>query len=290
MDYDRFAYSGLGQRKPWRLPAGARIAAWVTPNIEHFHYDKPGIAFAEMTARFSPDVLNYSWRDYGNRIGIFRMMETFARIGIKATCAINAEAAERYAPIVAEGNRQGWEWMAHGLSNSILHVGLEVEAERKMIRQALDMIARATGQRPRGWLGPALTETPATLDLLAEEGIEYVADWVNDEQPYDLRVRKGRMVALPYSVEIGDIPTFLMHRKSGEDFYREIVDQFDVLYAEGATNPRVMSIALHPFLSGHPFRIRYLERALAHIKAHDGVWIATGAEILDWYNKTPVAG
>jgi peptidoglycan/xylan/chitin deacetylase (PgdA/CDA1 family) len=283
MDHDRYAYSAIVRRAPLKLPNDARVALWVTPNVEHFHYDKPAISFVELTARFTPDVLNYSWRDYGSRVGIFRLIETLARHGIKATAALNAEAAERYPAIIEEGNKQGWEWMAHGLSNSLFHAGLDEATERRMIRATIAAIAAHTGQRPRGWLGPGLTETEATPDFLAEEGIEYVADWVNDELPYELRVRNGRLVALPYSVEIGDIPAFLVHGMNGAEFERMIIDQFDVLYAEGQTSPRMMSIALHPFLVGHPFRIKYLDRALAHIAAHDKVWIATGSEILDWY-------
>jgi allantoinase len=149
----------------------------------------------------------------------------------------------------------------------------------------LDTITQGTGKKPRGWLGPALTETDNTLDLLAEAGIEYVADWCNDEQPYTLKTRHGPIVAIPYTLEIGDIPVFLQHGSSAEDFYRMIVDQFDTLYEDGLKQPRVLSIALHPFLVGHPFRARHLERALAHIRQRDAVWITTGGAIVDWYKS-----
>ena len=166
----------------------------------------------------------------------------------------------------------------------MLFTGMPEEAERPIIEGTLETIAQVTGRRCRGWLGPALTETGATLDLLAEAGIDHVADWCNDELPYSLTVRSGaRLTAIPYTLEIGDIPVFLQHGGSGEQFHDMIVDQFDVLYAEGALRPRVMCIALHPFIIGHPFRAKHLERALAYIKGHDRVWIATGSEIVDWW-------
>jgi peptidoglycan/xylan/chitin deacetylase (PgdA/CDA1 family) len=175
--------------------------------------------------------------------------------------------------------------MAHGHNNSSLFTGMPEEAERGLIGQVLGTTAKATGRKVRGWLGPALTETDHTLDLLAEAGIDYVADWCNDELPYSMKTRSGPIVAMPYTLEIGDIPVFLMHGGTGEDFYRIVVDQFDTLYEDGTRVPRVMSIALHPFLCGHPFRARHLERALAYIRGHDRVWLATGSQIVDWYRE-----
>ena len=157
------------------------------------------------------------------------------------------------------------------------------EAEQPIIQRVLDTIAECTGQRSRGWLGPALTETDNTLDILAGAGIGYVADWCNDEQPYRIKTRNGPIVAMPYTLELGDIPIFLTHGASGEDFYRTLTDQFDVLYEEGKSNPRGMCLALHPYLTGHPYRARHLERALAYIGARDAVWKTTGRELLDWY-------
>jgi allantoinase len=289
MEHGRFDYSPIAGRPPLRMPNGARVAVWITPNVEHFHWGKPAIALTQMTASLKPDVLNYAWRDYGARVGIWRIMEILERQGFVATAALNAEVCEHYPQIVQEGNRLGWEWMAHGPSNSMLFTGMPEEAERPIIAGVLDTIARATGKKSRGWLGPALTETESTLDLLAEAGIEYVADWCNDELPYTMKTRKGSIIAIPYTLEIGDIPVFLERGGSGEDFYRMVVDQFDTMYEEGARRPRVLSIAIHPFLIGHPFRARHLERALAYIKRHDAVWITTGGAIIDWY-KTESGG
>lgn len=283
MEHGRFNYSPIASRPKLALPNGARVAVWITPNVEHFHYDKPAISLTPMTAGLRPDVLNYAWRDYGARVGIWRLMEIIERQRFAATAALNSEVCLHYPEIVKEGNRLGWEWMAHGQSNSGLFTGMPEEAERPMIANVLDTIAQHTGKRARGWLGPALTETDNTLDLLAAAGIDYVADWCNDEQPYFMKTKSKPIVAMPYTLEIGDIPVFLDRGGSGEDFYRMIVDAFDTLYEDGAKNYRVLSIALHPFLIGHPFRARYLERALAHIRKHDAVWITTGSAIVDWY-------
>ena len=285
MEHGRFEYSPIVQRPALSMPNDARVALWVTPNVEHFHYDKPAMSLTPMTATLKPDVLNYAWRDYGARVGIWRLMEIFERQGIPVTAALNSEVCDRYPQIVAEGNRLGWEWIAHGHNNSSLFTGMPEQAERELIGQVLGVIEKSTGRKARGWLGPALTETDNTLDLLAEAGVDYVADWCNDELPYSMKTRKGTIVALPYTLEIGDIPVFLMHGGTGEDFYRIIVDQFDALYEDGKRIPRVMSISVHPFLCGHPFRAKHLERALGHIRGHDGVWLATGSEIVDWYRR-----
>jgi peptidoglycan/xylan/chitin deacetylase (PgdA/CDA1 family) len=286
MEHGRFAYSAIAKRPALKLPDGARVAVWITPNIEHFHYDKPAISLTPMTAGMQPDVLNYAWRDYGARVGVWRLMEIFEKHAIVATAALNSEACEYYPEIVEAGNRLGWEWMAHGVSNSMIIAGMSEDEERAMIAGVLDTIETHAGVRPRGWLGPALTESHHTLDLLAEAGVGYVADWCNDDQPYLMNTRAGPIVAMPYTLEVGDIPVFLERGGTGADFYQLIVDQFDVLWEEGAENARILSIALHPFLAGHPFRARYLDRALAHMKERDGVWFATGGEILDWFTAS----
>jgi allantoinase len=201
------------------------------------------------------------------------------------TGALNSECCNYYPEIIKAGNAQGWEWMAHGVSNSLLDNTVGADEELRTIVGVLDTIEKHTSKRPRGWLSPALTESHHTLDLLAKAGVEYVADWCNDEQPYTMTTRNGSLVALPYTLEVGDFPVFLDQGGSGEDFYRILIDQFDVLYQEGALNARVLSVALHPFLIGHPFRSRYLDRAIAYMREHDGVWFVTPSDILDWYSS-----
>lgn len=284
MNHDRFEFSPIVNRKPLELPNGARVALWVIPNLEHFHFDQPSTSIYEGTAGLKPDILNYSWRDYGVRVGIWRMIDIMKKHNIKGTAALNSEVCQEYPEIIEAGKQLGWEWMAHGTTNSSLMANLEKEEEHQIIKEVLGTIEKSTGSQPKGWLGPALTETFNTLDLLREEGIEYVADWVNDDQPYAMNVKNGSpLYSIPYSIEINDITSFLSFGHTPEQFYQMIVDQFDVLYEEGEANARVMSICLHPFLIGHPFRSKYLDKALAYITSHEDVWIATGSEIIDHF-------
>ena len=283
MEHGRFEYSPIARRPVLKMPNDARVAVWITPNVEHYHWNKPAIALTQMTTSLKPDVLNYAWRDYGARVGIWRVMEILEKHGFTATAALNAEVCEQYPDIIKEGNRLGWEWMAHGPNNSMIFTGMPEEAERPIIAGVLETIAKQTGKKSRGWLGPVVTETDNTLDILAEAGVDYVADWCNDELPYPIKTKKGSLYAIPYTLEIGDIPVFLERGGSGEDFYEMVVDQFDQLYEEGGTRPRVLSIAIHPFLIGHPFRARHLARALDHIRKHEAVWLTTGSAIIDWY-------
>jgi peptidoglycan/xylan/chitin deacetylase (PgdA/CDA1 family) len=281
--HDRFPYSAIVDRKPLRWPKGARVAVWVIPNIEHFLFDRPSTSITHATTSLVPDVLNYSWRDYGVRVGVWRLMEIMERFGIRGTVALNSDVCEHYPRIIEEGNRLRWEWMGHGTNNSTLINKQSEEDERALISHVVGTIERSTGAHPHGWLSPALSESHRTLDILAENKIEYVANWVNDEQPYPMRVKSGTMLSMPYSLEINDIPAFLDHHQSGETFGRMICEQFDVLYEDGAKTGRVMAISLHPFLIGHPHRSKHFANALAHITSRQEVWFATGSEIVDWY-------
>jgi allantoinase len=285
-EHGRFDYSAIVDRKPLRWPNGARVAVWVIPNIEFFLFDRPGVRVSGSGATLNPDVMNFSWRDYGARVGIWRMMEIMERYGVKGTVALNSDVCAKYPRIIEAGNTLGWEWMAHGTTNSILLNAQSEDEERALVRESVETIAKGTGHRPRGWLSPGLSETVRTLDLLAEAGIEYVGNWVNDEQPYPMRVKTGSMLSIPYSIELNDIPNFLELKRTGEEFGRQICDQFDVLYEDGATSGRVMAICLHPFLIGHPHRSRYFAKALEHITARSEAWVTTGSEIVDWYNRT----
>jgi len=286
MNHNRFDYSPLVQRKPFRLPGDARVAVWVIPNIEHFHIARPSTSITTATAGLVPDILNYSWRDYGVRVGVWRMMEIMDKYSVKGTAALNSEVCGHYPQIIEAGMQLGWEWMGHGQTNSRFIANMKEDEERQVIRDVIETIQRATGQRPKGWLSPALTETFHTPDLLAEEGIEYVANWVNDDQPYPMNVRKNSLYSIPYSIEINDIPAFLDIGMTGEQFYQMIVDQFDVLYEDGEASARVMSICLHPFLIGQPHRSKYFDRALKYITSRKEVWIATGWEIISHYKQT----
>ena len=283
--HGRYEYSALIDRPVLRWPNGARVALWVIPNIEHFQFNLPSTAMTRELHALNPDIRTYSWRDYGVRVGIWRLMEIMERFGVKGTVALNADVCHEYPRIIEEGKKLGWEWMGHGITNSVLLSAQPEKEERKIIEHVVKTITNSVGKAPRGWLGPALSETLNTLDILAENGIEYVGDWVNDEQPYPMQVKRGRMFSMPYSQELNDIPALLGLHQSPERFGRMICDQFDVLYEDGAKTGRVMSICLHPFIIGHPHRAKYFAQALQHITSRQEVWLATGGEILDWYKK-----
>jgi allantoinase len=263
-----YPYQPIVERPPVRWPSGARVAVWVVPNIEHFHLDLfPG----------APDVRNFSRRDYGNRVGVWRLMDTMTKYKCRGTVALNSEVGVYYPQIMKAAIELGWEFMGHGNTNSTTLSGMDRETETAVIAETRRVI-ESYGQKMRGWLGPAISETWNTLTLLREAGVEYVADWVHDDLP--VRMNNG-LCSIPYTVELNDMPLFNNPSISIADFQRRICDAFDVLYDEGAQHPRVMCIALHPFLIGSPHRIRYLDAALAHIAGHSDVWFATGGEIID---------
>jgi allantoinase len=283
--HGRYEYSAIVDRPVLRWPNGARVALWVIPNIEHFQFNLPSTAMTRELHALNPDIRTYSWRDYGVRVGVWRLMEIMERYGVKGTVALNADVCREYPRIIEEGKKLGWEWMGHGITNSMLLSAQAEKEERAIIKEVVTTIAKSVGKAPRGWLGPALSETLNTLDILAENGVEYVGDWVNDEQPYPLQVKRGQMFSMPYSQELNDIPALLGLHQSPERFGQMICDQFDVLYEDGAKTGRVMSICLHPFIIGHPHRAKYFAKALAHITSRQEVWVTTGSEILDWYKK-----
>ncbi len=263
-----FPYQAIVDRPHIEWPNGARVAVWVIPNIEHFHIEIGNAA---------PDIRNHSRRDYGNRVGVWRIMEVLAKHDVRGTVALNAEVGRFYPRIMEEVVKLKWELMGHGLTNSVSLTGLSTDKEAAVMAEAREVIEQ-WGQKMRGWLGPGLGETWHTLDLLRQHGVDYVCDWVNDDLPY--RMNNG-LYSIPYSIELNDMPLFNMPSISVDDFYRRVCETFDVLYEEGERNGRVMAIALHPFLIGVPHRIRTLDRALKYIAGHGKVWFATGSEIID---------
>jgi peptidoglycan/xylan/chitin deacetylase (PgdA/CDA1 family) len=282
----RFDYEPNPERD-FDLPNGENVALWVIPNIEHYKIDVPSTAIYPPGMEYTPDVLNYGWRDYGPRAGIWRMMDVLDKHDVRATVALNAEVCDHQPEIVEAGMERDWEFMGHGTTNAQPHVDLEEDEERKLIEATRDHIEEFTGERPRGWLGPELAETFKTPDLLAEAGFDYLCDWCNDDQPYPMHVEEGDLITVPYSIEINDIPMFLTYGMTGPQFEEAIKSQFDVLHEEGKApgNAKVMAIALHPFLTGLPFRSKHLDNALEYITGHDDVWVTTGGEIADHYNE-----
>ncbi|MGW7824082.1 polysaccharide deacetylase family protein [Streptomyces puniciscabiei] len=286
-----FAHTSSFRRPPLTLPGGARVAVWIGLNIEHFVFGRPALSLAPFTAELVPDPLNHGWRDYGVRAGFERVTGILDKHGVRASAIINADAVEHYPEVVEEGRARDWAWVAHGRNNSTWQTGMDAETEAGQIDGVVKALEAATGLRPRGWLGPALTSTLHTNEVLAGSGFDYVLDWANDDQPYDMATRSGRLLSVPYSAEINDIPVFVLHHQTGPDFLRAVTDQFNVLYEEGLRSARVLGIGLHPFLIGQPFRSLYLDRALEHLTGHADVWVATSDEIADWYrDAVPAPG
>jgi peptidoglycan/xylan/chitin deacetylase (PgdA/CDA1 family) len=279
-----YRYSPITERTPIEYPEGKRSAFYIGLNIEHFHLGRPSTSATAVTAGLPVDPLNFGWRDYGTRVGIWRMIELLDELELPGSVLLNAEVCEQYPQIVAAGVKRGWAWLGHGFTNSSLWTGLEPEEERRMLTQIRDTISEATGAAPRGWLGPALTETENTLPLLAELGFTHSLDWVADDQPFPLDVDGHRFISVPYSVEINDIPAFLDRNMSAAEFGQAIVDHVDLLRAESARRPgAVLGCALHPFLINQPSRHRYLVEALERIRGYEDVWFTTTDEIAGWY-------
>lgn len=269
MDNTLYDYTPITARPPLVWPGGARVAFYVGLNVEHFEVDKPATSIFAGTSHLKPDALNHGWRDYGARVGIWRVIEALDRHGLRASVLLNADVCRHYPQIIAAGKARDWPWLAHGRNNSTLQTGMTAEEERADLADVIQTISEATAQPVRGWMGPGLSETFETPRLLRELGLDYVLDWCADDQPFPLNV--PGLISVPYSVELNDTMLFTQHRPSGEDFYRVVVDQFDQLYADSAQGGRVMALALHPFVIGQAFRHKYLDRALAYIAGHEGV-------------------
>jgi peptidoglycan/xylan/chitin deacetylase (PgdA/CDA1 family) len=284
----RYDYQPIIDREPRLFPGGRRLAVIVYVNIEHVPFGSTSLAHAIYpgTLQFSPDVLNHGWRDYGNRVGLWRLMRAMDAHGFRGTVNLNSDVCREYPRIIAEGSRRGWEWCVQGDNNTSLQWSMPEDEERDFIQRQIAIVHAATGIMPKGWLSMCLAESHRTADLLAEAGIQYVSNYAHDELPVPLRVRSGSLLTMPYTLEINDVPTILGKGASAEVFAQMIRDQFDVLYAEALELPRVMSISLHPFISGHPFRMKHLAAALAYIAGHPDVWLTTAGEINDWYRQT----
>lgn len=284
MEIELFDYDPIVGRAPVRWPGDARVAFYVGLNIEHFYVDRPSVSFNEATSKLVPDPMNYGWRDYGSRVGIWRLIDVLDRLGIRASALLNSDAGERYPQIVEAGRRRDWVWLAHGKSNSIPQTGMTEDEELAFLAGILDSIEQTTGQRPRGWLAPGLTETFNTPAVLAELGVDYLLDWTNDDQPYRLNV--PGLLSVPYTLELADSHLFHVQGRTGADYVQIVKDQFDQLYEDSATSGRVMAVSFHPYVAGQPFRLKYVEEALRYIVAHPGVWVTTSDEIAAHHTRT----
>jgi len=283
MKNELFDYSPIIERPKIEWPGGKQLAFYIGLNVEHYEIGKPATSIFPGTASLAPDPLNYGWRDYGARVGIWRVMKLLDQYKMRASVLLNSDVCEHCPQIIKEGNKRNWAWLAHGKNNSTLQANMSYEEEEKYLYNVVEAIQKGTGKDPKGWLGPALTETFNTPEILVSLDLNYLLDWCNDDQPYPLNVGSHKMISVPYSIEVNDIPLFVGTSFNGWDFVRLVQDQINTLYREGGG--RVACVALHPFIIGQPFRIKYLEEVLEYVAQNNDIWVTTSDEIADWYMK-----
>lgn len=287
---DRLHYSPITQRPVLHWPGNARVAVWTIVNVENWDPTQPQprtVLPPPMGVPLLPDLPNWAWHEYGMRVGFWRFLDVLAQRKLKATFALNGSVITQYPQVCQAALDAGWDFMGHGFIQRPMH---KVDDQRTAIADTIEAIRGFTGKPPRGWESPGLTETLETADLLADLGIEYVADWVLDDQPVKLQTATGSLVSVPYTVDVNDVVISAVQQQPSDAIFQIGKDQFDQLYKEGATIPRVMAISIHPYLTGVPHRIKYLEKLYDYILSHDGVAMGTGADILDWYLEQQVSG
>jgi allantoinase len=283
---ERISYSPITQRPALKLPGGARMAVWVIVNVEEWDANLPmprTVLTPPAGGSPSPDIPNWAWHEYGNRVGFWRLLKVFDEFRIPGVLAINGSALAAYPAIVDAAKARDWEFMGHGFTQRNMQ---KVENEREDIRKTADVIAAATGKRPRGWLGPGLTETWETPDLLKLEGYEYVADWVLDDQPVWLRTTTRPIVNVPYTQECNDVAMMLIQHHKASEYYDRAIDQFEQIHADAAESARIMALVVHPYIMGAPHRTKYFRRIFETIRQKSDVAFMTGEQILDWYLAT----
>lgn len=282
-DPGRYDYMPLIDRPRIRWPNGARVAFWVAPNIEFYELDPPDGQGRPLWPRPYPDVLNYSLRDYGNRAGVWRVFEALDRFGVRASVSLNAAMCDHMPEIVAACVERKWELFSHGIYNTRLIFGMSEDEVGRVIGDSVATIKRYSDREVTGWLAPAISATETFFDLLPQFGIRYTVDMVPDDQPIPIKVRQGRLIAVPYSTEINDVRIMGIRGYPPDKWAAMLKAAFDQLYREGAANGMVLCMPLHPFVIGQPHRIHTLNDVLQHVTAHEDVWLTTAGEIADWY-------
>ena len=280
---ERLQYSSIKGRTPLKLPGGARMVVWNIVNVEEWDIQKPmprTVLTPPAGGSPMPDIPNWAWHEYGNRVGFWRMLEVLDELNIRAVLAINGTAVKTYEAISRAALERKWEFMGHGYTQRSMQA---VENEEDDIRKTTEVIKAFTGKAPRGWLGPGLTETWHTPDLLAQNGYDYVADWVLDDQPVWLKTKSNPIVNIPYTQECNDVAMMLIQHHKASEYFERAVDQFDQLYSDSKDSARVMAMVVHPYIMGAPHRIKYYRKALEHMSQHKDVLFWTGEQILDWY-------
>src|ERR1700733_4188146 len=280
---ERISYSPITERPALKLPDGKRMAVWVIVNVEEWDANQPmprTVLTPPAGGSPSPDIPNWAWHEYGNRIGFWRFVQVLDGLGIKAALAINGSAIAAYQPIAQAALDRGWEFVGHGYTQKNMQ---KVDDERADIARTRRAIADFTGRAPRGWLGPGLTETWETPDLLVEAGFDYVCDWVLDDQPVTLKTRTRPIINVPYTQECNDVAMMLIQHHKASEYFDRAIDQFEQIYADASRSARVMALSVHPYIMGAPHRLKYLRRVFETIHGRSGVKFWTGAEIADWY-------
>jgi allantoinase len=280
---ERLIYSAISERPPLHLPGGAKLAVWIIVNVEEWdinHMMPRTVLSPPAGGSPMPDIPNWAWHEYGNRVGFWRMLDVFDRFALPAVLAINGSAISAYEPVARAARERKWEFIGHGFSQKNMQ---KVENEAEDIAKTSKAIADFTGRPPRGWLGPGLTETWETPDLLVEAGYEYVCDWVLDDQPTVLKTRTKPIVNIPYTQECNDVAMMLIQHHTAAEYYDRAIDQFEQLMHDARDSARVMALVVHPYIMGAPHRLKYFRQLLEKITAIEGVIFWTGEQILDWY-------
>jgi allantoinase len=276
--HGRYAYSAITRRPDYSWPRGARLAVYIGFNIEHFEFGS-GLGAALGPKSPEPDVLNYSWRDYGNRVGVWRCLELFESLKLPVGALINT-ALYDYCPEVIEAFvKRGDELIGHGHTNAERQGDMKPGDERALLESCRERMRKESGVAPAGWLSPWISESFATPDLLAETGYKYTLNWCHDDQPVRFETKSGGLWSIPYPQELNDIPMIVARQMDGRGFADMIVDNFDEMLAQSKAQPLVMGIALHPYIVGQPYRLRHLRRALAHIAKASDIWFTTPGKI-----------
>ena len=279
--HDRYAFSALPDRPLYDWPGGKRLAVCLCNNIEWFSF-MTGLGSDHTQPGAAQTTRNYAWRDYGNRVGLWYLFDLLDELGLPASHNLNAAVLDNCPQIVDRIRARGDEVIGHGLTNSERQDIMDEATERAMIQATTDAISRHFGAPPRGWLGPYIVQSDVTLDLLQEAGYSYMLDWPADDQPFWMKTRTGRILSVPYSIELNDSPAQVFRHHTGREFEEMIIDHFDEMLVQSRKYPLVFNIVLHPFVIGQPFRLHALRRALTRLLEHrDELWLTTPGGIAD---------
>jgi allantoinase len=282
---DRLDYSAIPNRKPLKLPHGARMVVWTITNVEEWDPTAPmprTVLTPPPGASPIPDIPNWCWHEYGNRVGFWRLLQVYDDFKIPGVMNINGTAALAFPEIVKACVERKWEFLGHGHTQKNMQ---KVANEREDIRACAAAIEKAAGKRPRGWLGPGLTETWETPDILSEEGYDYVADWVLDDQPVWLKTRGKPILSVPYTQENNDVAMMLIQHHKASEYYDRAMDQFEQMYKDSKASPRFMAMSVHPYIMGAAHRVKYFRKIFEKIRKKKDVLFWTGSQIADWYKK-----